>query len=363
MGSDTGKLFSSYTLGPYELRNRVVMAPMTRNRAGEGGVPTALNAEYYAQRSSAGLIVTEGAQVSLQGVGYPATPGIHDAKQAEGWRIVTDAVHGKGGRIFLQLWHVGRISHPSLQPGGGLPVAPSAVKPDGDAFTLEGLKPFVTPRALETDEIPGIVEQYERAARLALEAGFDGVEIHGANGYLIDQFLRDRTNRRTDSYGGAIENRVRFLMEVTDAVTGVWGGNRVGVRISPLNAFNSMSDSAPEDTFSYAAGALSSFGLAYLHVVEASIGLDGVTPQAFDYRGLKEGFKGTYIANGAFPRDRAEEALADGRADLVSFGASYLSNPDLVERLKADAPLNQPDQSTFYGGGKEGYTDYPFMEA
>ncbi len=360
MPQETG-LFSPYTLGPIELQNRIVMAPMTRNRAGDGNVPRELNALYYEQRASGGLIITEAAQISPQGVGYPATPGIHTPGQIEGWKKVTDSVHGAGGKIFLQLWHVGRISHPSLQPGGELPVAPSAIKPEGEAFTYEGLKPFVTPRALETDEIPGIVEQYRQAAINAGDAEFDGVEIHGANGYLIDQFLRDGTNRRTDAYGGPLDNRTRLLLEIVKAVAGVGGADRVGVRISPLNPFNSMSDSDPAATFAHVAGVLGTFGLAYLHVVEAAISEEGAAPVDFDYTGLKKAFGGTYIANGGYDRERAEAVLEEGRADLVSFGASYLANPDLPERLKADSPLNDPDPSTFYGGDEKGYTDYPFL--
>ena len=268
-------LFSPFRLGPLTLPNRIVMAPMTRNRAGPGNVPGPLAATYYAQRASAGLIVSEATQVSPQGVGYPGTPGIHSAEQVAGWKRVTDAVHGAGGRIYLQLWHVGRISHPSLQPGGGLPVAPSAIAPAGQAMTREGLKPFVTPRALETAEIPGIVEDYRLGARHAREAGFDGVELHGANGYLVDQFLRDRTNHRTDRYGGSAQNRARFLIEVTEALVGEWGAERVGVRLSTTAPFNDIGDSDPAATFTAALGELNRFGLAYLHVVEPVAGRSG----------------------------------------------------------------------------------------
>lgn len=350
-------LFTPAQLGPYTLRNRFVMAPLTRNRAGAGNVPHALNATYYAQRASAGLIISEASQVSPQGVGYPGTPGVHSKEQVEGWKHVTRAVHDRGGRIFLQLWHVGRISHPSLQPNGELPVAPSAIRPAGEAFTPEGLKPFVTPRALETDEIPGIVEQYRKAAINALAAGFDGVEIHTANGYLLDQFLRDGTNRRTDRYGGSLENRVRLLLEVTDAVAGVWNPDRVGVRISPVNPFNDIADSDPQRTFEYAAARLNRFRIAYLHVVE-----QGAEYQAFDFTRLREIFKGKYIANTGYTKARANRALADGHADLVAFGALFIANPDLPARFAVDAPLNEPDQATFYGGGAKGYTDYPFLE-
>ena len=353
-------LFSPFALGDLALPNRVVMAPMTRNRAGPGNVPGALAAEYYTQRAGAGLIVTEATQVSPQGVGYPGTPGIHSDAQVAGWREVTDAVHRAGGRIFLQLWHVGRISHPSLQPDGALPVAPSAIAAAGEAFTACGPQPFVVPRALETSEIPGIVAQFEAGAGRARAAGFDGVEIHGANGYLIDQFLRDGTNRRTDRYGGSLANRARFLLEVTEAVAGVWGARRVGVRLSPRGDFNSMHDSDPRATFGHAALALSTFGLAYLHIVEPVGSLpEGTAALAPD---LKEAFGGPLMLNGGYTRPLAEAALARGEADLVSFGSSFLANPDLPLRLARNAPLNPPDPATFYGGDQRGYTDYPTLE-
>ncbi len=355
-------LFTAFKLGPIELKNRIVMAPMTRNRAAEGNVPTLLHAEYYSQRASGGLIVTCASQVTPTGVGYPATPGIHTPEQIEGWKLVTDAVHDKGGRIFLQLWHVGRISHPSLQPDGQLPVAPSAIRPAGQAFTYEGLQDFVTPRALETKEIAVVVDQFRKGAENALAAGFDGVEIHGANGYLIDQFLRDGTNHRTDEYGGSLENRTRFLLEVTGAVFSVWGSDRVGVRISPVNSFNDMSDSDPQATFNHVAGALSRLGLAYLHVVEAVIGDTLSFDQSFDFTQVKDAFGGTYIANGGYTLERTETALSEGRVDLVAFGTLYLANPDLPERLQRGGPFNEPNMNTFYGGGAEGYTDYPFLD-
>jgi N-ethylmaleimide reductase len=353
-------LFAPFDLGGLALPNRLVMAPMTRNRAGPGNVPTALNGEYYAQRASAGLIVTEATQVSPQGVGYPGTPGIHNDAQVEGWRRVTDAVHRAGGRIFLQLWHVGRISHPSLQPDGGLPVAPSAIAAEGEAFTPGGMQPFVVPRALEVAEIPGVVAQFEEGARRALAAGFDGVEIHGANGYLIDQFLRDGTNRRTDRYGGSVENRARFLLEVTEAVAGVWGADRVGVRLSPWSDFNNMRDSDPPATFNHAARALARFGLAYLHVVEPGGSVPaGAAPLAPD---LKAAFGGPLMVNGGYTRPLAEAALARGEADLVSFAALFLANPDLPARLERNSSLNVPDPATFYGGDHRGYTDYPALD-
>jgi N-ethylmaleimide reductase len=351
-------LLSPVQVGPYTLRNRMVMAPMTRNRAGEGNVPTPLVATYYRQRASAGLIVTEGTQVSPQGVGYPGTPGIHTDAQVLGWRGVTDAVHAAGGRIFLQLWHVGRVSDPSLQPGGGLPVAPSALAAEGKFRTVTGTQPFVTPRALELAEIPGVVEQFADGARRALAAGFDGVEIHGANGYLVDQFLRDGSNRRTDVYGGPVEQRARFLLEVVEAVVGIWGADRVGVRVSPLSAFNGMSDSDPRATFGYAAAALSRHGLAYLHAVLPG-SADPATPEHAMARHLYERFGGAFLLNGGFTRETGNAVVAEGLADLVSFGSLFLANPDLPERFAEGLPLNAPDRSTFYGGGAHGYTDYP----
>jgi N-ethylmaleimide reductase len=351
-------LFSPVQVGPYTLRNRMVMAPMTRNRAGAGNVPSDLAVTYYAQRASAGLIITEGTQVSPQGVGYPGTPGIHDAPQVAGWRRVTDAVHARGGRIFAQLWHVGRISHPLLQPGGAPPVAPSAIAAEGQTFTPEGPKPFGVPRALEISEIPGVVEQLAHGARQALASGFDGVELHGANGYLIDQFLRDGSNHRMDAYGGPIASRARFLLEVTEAVTGIWGADRVGVRLSPTGSFNSMSDSDPAATFGHAARELDRFGLAYLHVTEA-IG-STPSPVAPVMRSL---FRGPFMLNGGYTQETANAALAKGEADLISFGVLFLSNPDLVERFAEGAPLNTPDRETFYSGGEKGYIDYPARDA
>ena len=352
-------LFTPVRLGAYGLANRAVMAPMTRNRAGPGNVPQAINAEYYRQRATAGLIITEGSQVSPQGVGYPSTPGIHSPAQVAAWRRVTDAVHAEGGRIFLQLWHVGRVSHPSLQPQGALPVAPSAIAPEGETVTYEGLQPFVTPRALGLKEIPGVVAEFGSGAVNALAAGFDGVEIHAANGYLIDQFLRDGSNRREDEYGGSIANRARFLIEVAQAVVDVWGADRVGVRFSPLNPFNSVSDSDPAAIFGYAARALGRFGLAYLHLAEMAA--SDAEHAAFDWRGLAGAFGGTIIANAGYDRARADAAIAGGWADLVAFGVPFLANPDLVARLKRGVMLNDPDQATFYGGAEAGYTDYPFL--
>jgi N-ethylmaleimide reductase len=352
-------LFTPVQVGPYTLRNRMVMAPMTRSRAAEGNVPADLAVTYYTQRASAGLIITEGSQVCPQGQGYPSTPGIYNDAQVAAWKRVTDAVHALGGRIFLQLWHVGRVSHPSYQPDGALPVAPSAIGIEGTIYTPEGPQPYPTPRALDLDEIPAVVEQFAAGARRALEAGFDGVEIHGANGYLIDQFLRDGSNQRTDAYGGPVENRVRFLLEVTEAVVGVWGPGRVGVRLSPTNQFNGMMDSDPAATFGYAARVLSRFGLAYLHVYE---GLDRRPGESSPVAHLmRTEFDGTFILNGGYTREKADAALASGKADLISFGVLFLANPDLPERFAAGAPLNEPDRATFYGGTERGYVDYPAL--
>jgi N-ethylmaleimide reductase len=349
-------LFTPIDLGPYRLANRIVMASLTRSRAAAGGVPQPMNAVYYAQRASAGLIITEGAHVSERGIGYPDTPGIHTPEQVEGWRAVVDAAHERGGRIFLQLWHAGRVSHPALQSDGGTPVAPSAVMSDGEAWTYEGPMPFVTPRELTPSEIAGVVEEFRRGAANARAAGFDGVEIHAANGYLIDQFLRDGTNHRTDAYGGDAAGRARFLLEVTDAVVGEWGASRVGVRLSPASAQNEMDDSDPQATFGEAVARLGPFGLAYLHVVER---LD--TVEHFDFAALRRAFPGLYMANGGYDFEDAARALQEGSADLVSFGTLFIANPDLPRRFAEAASLNEPDYDTFYGGGERGYTDYPAL--
>ena len=357
MTTQTETLFRPGQAGAIPVANRVFMAPMTRSRADRAGVPAELAVEYYRQRAGAGLIVTEATQVSPQGQGYPLTPGIHSEEQVAAWRRITEAVHGAGGRIALQLWHVGRISHPALQPEGGLPVAPSAIAPEGQSMTYEGMQPFVTPRALETDEVPGIVAQFQHGAELAKQAGFDGVEVHAANGYLIDQFLRDGTNQRTDRYGGAIENRLRFLLEVTEAVTGVWGPDRVGVRLSPLNPFNSMTDSDPASHFGRAVAALNGLGLAYLHLVEPGPGAEG---QDILTR-IRASWTGFYVANGGYTPDTAALALASGHADAIAFGKPFISNPDLTDRLRGNAPLTTPDVATFYMGGAKGYVDYPAL--
>ena len=351
-------LLSPYRIGTFDLRNRVIMAPMTRNRAAHGNLATPTIATYYAQRAGAGLIVTEASQISEQAVGYPKTPGIHTDLQAAAWRQVTDAVHAEGGRIFLQIWHAGRASHPSLQPDGQLPVAPSATAAKGKAFTSAGFALYPTPRALELGEIPTIVDDFARASVRARAAGFDGVEIHAGNGYLIDQFLRDGTNQRTDRYGGSPVNRARFLLEVTEAVASAWESHRVGVRLSPVQAFNDMHDSDPERTFTLAASELDRFDLAYLHVVEA---VDPVLPDL----GLRvsplirRAFTGPLMLNGGYTGDLADRAILEGQADLVSFGTAYIANPDLPERFRRRHPLNVPDKATFYGGTEKGYVDYP----
>jgi len=353
------QLFSTLNMGKLNLSNRIVMAPLTRNRASDGNVPTDLNTLYYTQRASAGLLITEASQISSTALGYPSTPGIHSEAQIGGWKKITDSVHKEGGLIFIQLWHVGRISHPSLLPDGILPVAPSAIKPEGEAVTYEGIQPFVTPRALDIEEIPQLIADYVTAAENAKKAGFDGVEIHSANGYLLDEFLRDGSNTRTDNYGGSIENRMRLLDEVVTAVEKVWPDNRVGVRISPENQFNDIRDSQPQETFNAVADMLNKHNLAYLHVLEGDM-LNG--DRNVNYSELKSHFNGLYMANMGYNLETAEEAISQGKADMVAFGQLYIANPDLVERFAQNAPLNEPDQSTFYGGDAKGYTDYPFLD-
>ena len=338
------------------------MAPLTRNRAGEGGVPHDLNVAYYAQRATAGLIVTEATPISDMAHGYPALPGIYTDAQVAGWKKVVDAVHAKGCKIILQIWHVGRISHPSLLPSDALPVAPSAIKPAGQAFTYAGLQDYVTPRALDASELPGIIQDYVHATNCALKAGFDGVEIHAANGYLLDQFLRDGSNKRDDNYGGSFENRARLLMEVTQAVVNVIGADKVGVRLSPVNPFNDMADSNPQALFNYVADALNQFNLAYLHVVEGGIG-DAGESVSFDFVVLRKHFKNAYMANLGYDKARGNAAIASGQADVIAYGVPFIANPDLVERYRTDAPLNEADANLFYGGTDKGYTDYPFLNA
>ncbi len=352
-------LFSKYKLGDLELSNRMVMAPMTRCRAVEGNVPSPLTVTYYVQRASAGLIITEGSQVSPQGVGYVRTPGIHSPEQVAGWKKVTDAVHEAGGEIFLQLWHVGQVSHPDFL-GGELPVAPSALPVEGYVHTAQGKKKIVIPRALGLDEIPGIIEQFRTGAKNAKAAGFDGVEIHGANGYLLDEFLRDGSNRRTDKYGGSLENRVRLPLEVTEAVVGVWGAERVGYHISPHFSLYSMSDTNPRQTYSYFAGELNKIGLGYLQMVESVGGWMGAVPkEARIAHIIRNIFKGTLILNGGYDVRSGNEAIEKGYSDLISFGVMFLANPDLPLRFRKNAPLNSPDVATYYLGEEKGYIDYP----
>jgi N-ethylmaleimide reductase len=350
----TDPLFEPYQLGPLHLSNRLVMAPMTRSRAIDGNVPNPLAETYYRQRAGAGLIVTEGSQVSPQGQGFIRTPGIYSPEQVAAWRKITGAVQRAGGKIFLQLWHVGRASHPDFQ-GGSLPVAPSAIAPDGEVYTAQGPKTMVTPRALELSELPGIVAQFRKGAENAKAAGFDGVEIHGANGYLLDQFTRDGSNHRTDAYGGAIENRVRLPLDVTRAVIDVFGKDRVGYRISPNGAYNSMSDSNPRETFSYLTQRLSELGIVYLHAFDPPNGANHLAPH------LRTLFKGTFIVNGGYDEASGNAAIANGEADLVAYGVPFLANPDLPYRFGKKAKLNAPDQATFYAGEDKGYTDYPAL--
>lgn len=347
-------LLQPFRLGPLSLPNRVVMAPLTRNRA-SGTVPGPMHDVYYVQRASAGLIISESVQASPLGQSYPNTPGIHSYEQVHAWRRVTDAVHAAGGRMFAQIFHGGRISHPCLI--GEVPVAPSAIVPRGEIVTPEGMKPFVTPRALATEEVVELVSQFRRASENAREAGFDGVEIHGANGYLVDQFLQSGTNRRTDQYGGSVQNRSRFLLEVVEATVGVWGEERVGVRLSPGGRFNDMSDADPEETFTHVARELNRFPLAYLHSIKAppAAGLDA-------RRLLRRSYHGVLVSAGGYSRESAEAALQTGEADLIAFGKLYIGNPDLVERFALSAPLNVPDSRTFYGGGAHGYVDYPRLD-
>lgn len=351
-------LFDPYTLGAIPLDNRIVMAPLTRNRAAAGLVPGPFAAEYYAQRASAGLLIAEATQVSQQGQGYQDTPGIYSDAQVEGWRTVTDRVHAAGGKIFLQLWHVGRVSHTDLQPGGGAPVAPSALRADAKTFVGGAFVDVSEPRALETSEIPGIVEDFRRAAANAIRAGFDGVEVHGANGYLLDQFAKDGANRRQDGYGGSIENRARLMLEVTQAVADEIGAGRTGIRISPVSPANGVSDSNPQPLFDHIADAVSAMDLVYLHVIEGATG--GPRDAApFDYSSLRRRFANTYMANNGYTLELSNLALDAGDADLIAFGQPFIANPDLVERLKRGAPLEAIDKATLYGGGAEGYSDYP----
>ncbi len=358
----TPTLFTPLRLGALETPNRIFLAPLTRCRAEPGNVPSEMNAEYYRQRATGGLLISEATSVSPRGFGYPNTPGIFSEAQVAGWRKVTQAVHDSGGRIFLQLWHVGRISHPSYQPNGELPVAPSPIKPRGKIFTGTSMEDYVVPRALELSEIPGVIAEYVRGAENAKRAGFDGVEIHNANGYLLDQFLRDGTNQRTDSYGGSIANRARLTLEVTRAVVDVWGADRVGIRFSPGGVFNDMHDSNPLATFGYTLQELDRLNLAYAHVTRVTAqdiahgAKDGVGP-----RELRSSYRGRIVTAGGFDQVTGNQALSEGWADAIAFGVPFLSNPDLPERFRRNAPLNPADESTFYASGPKGYTDYPFL--
>ncbi len=353
-------LFQPVDLGPIQIQNRIVMAPLTRSRATPDGVPRDMHVEYYRQRATAGLIITEATNISGEGRGYAWTPGIWTDAQVEGWRKVTDAVHAEGGHIYLQLWHVGRVSHPDLQPGNALPVAPSAIAAKGQSFTEEGMKDMVTPRALSADELPRVVEDYRHAARQAKAAGFDGVEIHSANGYLLDQFLRDGANKRDDAFGGSVENRLRFPLQVVDAVVDVWGPERTGIRISPVSPANDLTDSDPKSVFLPYVEALSERRLAYLHVVEGATGGPREVG-GFDLSILREKFSGLYMGNNDYSPQLAAERVASGAIDLACFGRPFISNPDLVRRIALGAPLAPWDKSTFYGGDERGYTDYPPM--
>jgi N-ethylmaleimide reductase len=356
-------LFEANTAGALKLANRIVMAPLTRNRAGPGLVPSRFAAEYYSQRATAGLIIAEATQISPQAQGYADTPGSYSDEQVAGWKVVTDAVHAKGGKIVLQLWHTGRVSHTLFQKDGQAPVGPSAIRANTKTFVVgEGFVDVSEPRALELAEIPGIVADFRHAAARAIEAGFDGVELHGAHGYLLDAFLRDGTNHRTDAYGGSIENRARLILETAQAVAEEIGADRLGVRLSPVSPAGDSKDSNPQALFNYVVEGLNPLGLAYVHVVEGATGGDR-NNEPFDYAALRDRFDGAWMVNNGYDRQMALDAVSSGRADLVSFGRAFIANPDLVRRLREDAPLNPPmDRETFYGGGAHGYTDYPTLD-
>ena len=354
-------LFSPARFGSIELANRIVMSSLTRNRAGEGNVPTPLMAEYYRQRASAGLILTEATPICAEAHGYPRTPGIHTPEQIAGWKQVTEAVHSAGGKIAVQLWHVGRISHPDLQPHGILPVAPSAIRPAGQVFTGQAMKDYVTPRALETSEMLGLVKTFAEAAHNAMDAGFDGVEIHAGNGYLLDQFLRSSTNHRTDGYGGSAEKRARLLLEVLDAVCTEIGSENVGLRLSPVTPFNDIEDEAPQTTFEYVVGQLNMFNLAFLDLLQGSGGAPREDWLPFDYDKLRALYSGNLILNNGYDFESGQQAVSSGAADAVAYGRLLLANPDLVERFRRGAPLNAPDYARLYTGEEKGYTDYPVL--
>ena len=360
MTTDNENLLTPYKLGEFELTNRIVMSPMTRNRASADGVQGELNALYYAQRASAGLIVTEGTYPEAMGQGYPNTPGLHTREQIEGWRKVTGAVHERGGHIFVQVMHAGRISHPSLLPDGASPVAPSAVRPAGQARTADGPRAFVTPRELALSEIPDVVEGHRQATENAFEAGFDGVELHAANGYLPCQFLSSKTNQRRDRYGGSPENRARFVLETLAAMATVAGPQRVGIRLSPWTTFNDIGDDDPAATYGYILDALNEADLAYVHIMfpvfQSPLDVD---IGAF----VRQHYFGPLILAGGFDRESGNAAIAAGKAQLIGYGRPLLANPDLVERFRREAPLNEPDMATFYSGGERGYVDYPALSA
>ncbi len=365
MSHAASPVLQPYTLGDLKLKNRVVMAPLTRSRSSTEGVPPAYAADYYAQRANAGLIVTEATNISPQGVGYAYTPGIWSDAQVEAWSKVTQAVHRNDGRIVMQLWHTGRISHPDVQPGGQLPVSASALKPEGQAFTEKGMQDHVVPRALETDEIPGIVEDYRRAAANAKRAGFDGVEVHSANNYLLEQFVRDSTNKRTDRYGGSVENRLRFPLEAVRAVVDAWGGaGRVGIRLSPATTQpgGTPLDSTTHATYGAYVDALSTLGLLYIHTIEGVTQQTRDVPEGIDFADLRRRFSGAYMANNQLTLGLCEKELEEGRADLFSFGRPYIANPDLVYRLAEDGPLAEAPKATWYGGDSHGYSDWPGMK-
>lgn len=358
----TKSLFDSYRLGGITLSSRIVMAPLTRNRAGAGLVPSPLAVEYYRQRASAGLIITEATQISATAQGYQDTPGLFTQAQIEGWRKITDAVHAAGGHIFVQLWHVGRVSHRSLQPGGAAPLAPSAVRAETKTFVNDGYANVDEPRALTLEEIPGIVDDFRKASANALLAGFDGVEIHGANGYLIDQFLRDGANRRTDAYGGSIENRTRFLTEVLQAVTAEIGPERTGLRLSPVTPASGMADSDPQPLFNHVLDVVESLHPVYVHMIEGATGGPRDIVPDFDFEALRTRFSGTWMVNNGYDKALAEAAVASGKADLVAFGKPFVSSPDAVERLRRGVAFNELDRDHLYGGGAEGYIDYPTLD-
>jgi len=357
----TDKLFTPVSAGALDLSNRIVMAPLTRNRADDvTGEVGDLHVEYYAQRASAGLIITEATQISDEGKGYIQTPGIHTEAQADAWKRVTDAVHAKGGKIVVQLWHVGRISHTSLQPNGQAPVAPSAIRAEAQTFTHKGFEPVSTPRALELSEIPRLIEDYRNAVRMAKRAGFDGVEIHAANNYLLEQFLKSGSNQRTDAYGGSAENRARLLLEVVEAAAEEWSGNRVGVRLSPFR-LGVTPDDDPMETYSYLIPRLGRHNLAYLHMIEGRAGDDPSLPEGQSHEVLRALWNGTYMVNSAYDGQRARDVVDTNKADLVAFGRPFISNPDLVARLRTGADLAQLDPETMYGGSAKGFTDYPAL--